>query len=901
MKSLRTIAHASILSLSHFTSSSAVTFVTKATVFDPGRRVVLTAPGYSSINTTSTSSQLVTLLNSWGLLSISLHNKGGSTSDSLYVRPDGVTVKCPRLDQYIDLVFEEPVSPVTFQSALWTVDSNLGVSYDRVIEADTVPNDPLLSSQWPFGPDTLLNAANIRAIRAWDYNRGNSGQVIGVLDQGIDVLHTELDSKFTTLGPYQGGITIDDTLVDWRIPLNGHGTKVTGAMVAETNNSAGVAGLNWLAKVYSIKFMTLSTTVFNPAIKHADSLGLKFLNISYGATLGLDAPAGDYTISPMSLSAYCAWAKDMIIVGAKGNNNVTTFHIPSDLSTVIGVGGVFFDNSKLPSSNWGDDIRISGPASPFQTTQTNNSYAFEGGTSMAAPLVTATLSLMRAANDSLTADEVEEMMYMTAMKEAGDNLTGYDAKTGHGSLHAGRAVQMAATKAAVRFGGTYTSLTLDGAPHIRRFYQNHGYTGGLQTRTYTDVQRYIASRTFTYTFNNDSLRAVIRRRSTIGWPKLDHPDSTREIAYAYYDTVTATNGQKYVPNTGVTVRTAAYYIPNNGANYAPSVGWWPCKNPPCVNAPDIDLQVSILTCKNAGDVDNTCDVTIGDVAYLVAYIFEGAPAPLILDDADPDSSCDISIGDAAYIIAHIFSGGAPPKRSDCVYGSLKLTPTGPGDGFALTDKVGLTVGARAVDSALPISANCQRRLNALDITLRALNGSQLEVANKTKLELFWSQNGEIVRIGLIDKFAKNFIEPGARELLSVKGDFEFVDVRATDIVDSGKVEMIRPQFVRGKFTSGASGASDIRAISFDAVYPNPGNPEMKLTFSLPQAATVTLEIYNTLGQKVRTLTNASFEAGHHSVIWDSRDDAGSAVASGVYFARFISGDYTNSKKMLILK
>jgi hypothetical protein len=79
-------------------------------------------------------------------------------------------------------------------------------------------------------------------------------------------------------------------------------------------------------------------------------------------------------------------------------------------------------------------------------------------------------------------------------------------------------------------------------------------------------------------------------------------------------------------------------------------------------------------------------------------------------------------------------------------------------------------------------------------------------------------------------------------------------------------------------------------------YPNPFNPTTEISFILPQAAQVKLEIYNIMGQKVTTLLDQKLEAGEHIVLWD-----GSNEASGVYLYRLQAGDFAQSKKMLLLK
>ena len=79
-------------------------------------------------------------------------------------------------------------------------------------------------------------------------------------------------------------------------------------------------------------------------------------------------------------------------------------------------------------------------------------------------------------------------------------------------------------------------------------------------------------------------------------------------------------------------------------------------------------------------------------------------------------------------------------------------------------------------------------------------------------------------------------------------------------------------------------------------YPNPFNPATEISFSLPNAADVKLEIFNIMGQRVATLADQHLEAGNHGVIWD-----GSHVASGVYFYRLEAGDFVESRKMVLLK
>ncbi|MBN2828779.1 MAG: T9SS type A sorting domain-containing protein [Candidatus Cloacimonetes bacterium] len=84
-------------------------------------------------------------------------------------------------------------------------------------------------------------------------------------------------------------------------------------------------------------------------------------------------------------------------------------------------------------------------------------------------------------------------------------------------------------------------------------------------------------------------------------------------------------------------------------------------------------------------------------------------------------------------------------------------------------------------------------------------------------------------------------------------------------------------------------------------YPNPFNPETTIAFSLKEAGNVKIEIYNIKGQRINTLVNEVRNAGNHSIVWKGTDSDNRNVASGVYFYRMESQEYTNTKKMLLMK
>jgi flagellar hook assembly protein FlgD len=78
-------------------------------------------------------------------------------------------------------------------------------------------------------------------------------------------------------------------------------------------------------------------------------------------------------------------------------------------------------------------------------------------------------------------------------------------------------------------------------------------------------------------------------------------------------------------------------------------------------------------------------------------------------------------------------------------------------------------------------------------------------------------------------------------------------------------------------------------------YPNPFNPTTNIRYALPVDSRITLEIFNVIGQRVRTLVNDNMAAGYHTMEWDGASDAGSRLASGVYFLRLSATGVNGAK------
>ncbi|TFB12660.1 T9SS type A sorting domain-containing protein [Candidatus Marinimicrobia bacterium MT.SAG.4] len=84
-------------------------------------------------------------------------------------------------------------------------------------------------------------------------------------------------------------------------------------------------------------------------------------------------------------------------------------------------------------------------------------------------------------------------------------------------------------------------------------------------------------------------------------------------------------------------------------------------------------------------------------------------------------------------------------------------------------------------------------------------------------------------------------------------------------------------------------------------YPNPFNPMTRINYALPKASSVSLIIYNMMGQEVIRWNEQNADAGYYSKVWNGKNKQGMLVSSGIYIYRLVAGDFTKTKKMVLLK
>lgn len=393
------------------------------------------------------------------------------------------------------------------------------VEVDVRMRALATPNDTYYSQQWHY----FDNVAGINLPTAWDKTTG-SGVTVAVIDTGI-AAHSDMTANL--VGGYD---FISDSWVardgngrdsnpkdegDWS-PVDGdcgagsyasnsswHGTHVTGTIAAVTNNSKGVAGIAYGAKVQPLRVLGRCGGSLSDI---ADAI----IWASGGSVPGLPANPTPAKVINMSLGGQSscpqtyqnaintAISRGVTIVVAAGNsNNDASYETPANCPGVITVGAVNKSGARSiygggQASSFGNVVDIAAPGSDVlslgntgTTTQSTETYVFKPGTSMATPHVAGVVALMQSVRGSspLTPSQVESIIKNTAKPFP---------TTPNVSLGAG-IVNAAAAVTAAQGGGGGTNQ-----PPVAGFTSSVNSLTATFTDTSTDSDGTIASRSWDF-------------------------------------------------------------------------------------------------------------------------------------------------------------------------------------------------------------------------------------------------------------------------------------------------------------------------------------------------------------------------------------------------------------------
>ena len=179
--------------------------------------------------------------------------------------------------------------------------------------------------------------------------------------------------------------------------------------------------------------------------------------------------------------------------------------------------------------------------------------------------------------------------------------------------------------------------------------------------------------------------------------------------------------------------------------------------------------------------------------------------------------------------------------------------------------------------------------------------------------------------GVFDvRFAGDYrIAPAGEATIEVQATAYPLTIRCANIPESEDVQYVLQEIAgteagaRHSLRSGASiqiqnpevkqlqllarGKEVPTVFALEQNHPNPFNPTTQIRYAIPRDVHVTIRVYNTLGQLVKTLLSEDAKAGRYMVPWNADNDAGQTVGSGIYFYRVDAGEFSDTKKMVLLR
>ena len=330
---------------------------------------------------------------------------------------EDLTAMKAKFDGYCEYV-EQDVSIPVFEDAEHSILSAPDAAYSLM----AAPNDPYLSQQW-YVPA-------LKANDAWDITTGSDSIYVAVIDSGIDRNQPDLadaDIRDGLDAAYSGPCIKD---------YKGHGTNVSGIIVASMNNNEGIAGIAPDVALVPISIQDNEGNIYvsyiTKALYAAADSNCKVINCSFVCS------------NPSALKSAITYAynKGCIIIAGAGNDSSSLLRYPASLDGVISVGSVGEHISWSNFSNYNNMVDVVAPGEKIATTDsfpiTGYYYCYASGTSFSTPCVAAIAALAASRDPTITPLEFEKLLQTTSTDIG---AAGYDVYTGYGIVNAYKLLQ----------------------------------------------------------------------------------------------------------------------------------------------------------------------------------------------------------------------------------------------------------------------------------------------------------------------------------------------------------------------------------------------------------------------------------------------------------------------------
>ena len=803
------------------------------------------------------------------------------------------------------------------------------------------PNDPR------YGSQSQLERLNLP--EAWDVVKGDQGDVlIAIVDTGTQWTHEDLRANLWTNPNEIPGNGIDDDsngFVDdihgWNFradspdafgdgTMSSHGTEVSGAANAVTDNSLGIAGAAWNAKFVpvhtgceEIEFMCYT----DEGVVYAAMIGADIINCSFGGP----------TESVVSRRVYeAAFAEGALSVAASGNDGLNLDRSPSypaSYTVNLSVGGTskFNDFSMF---NYGRSVNVFAPGLLIDVTSPTNSYTNSSGTSFAAPLTSGVAALVKTAFPHFSPGEIREQIRMTAESIDETNFA-YPGLYGRGRVNAFRAVTEEVPWALRMTNYAYANQ--DGSDKIVT-----GDTITVQT-TYKTILGNAVNVEISLQSPDEFVKVTGDPVAGINLPKGD--SVTVEFTFAL---------ESWTPNN----RTLVMYpeITDGTITDSPDIFRIKINQTKAAEHETAALRVSVTGEGNIGYTEFQGDLNAQGVGF--------RPLDRNGNERDPMFEGGLLIARSAERVSDTIRGrdGRTQEEDFILESGESLEFFDPGDLTSQYSRVVLTdvvnwyeVGVRVLQEGFTdnssenedfiilkysVTNRLEQSLDDVYVGLFfdwdvTLGDPATDVARYSSGEhTGWvTDNSGSLLVGtllLTDKDKLNYqaisnpAEIYEDYLESEKwahmsggitqetlGPDDVSQMTSVGPLSIGAEETIVAAFAIIAGTSEADYLANVRSaqalwdnvinapviavespdipqlVELKAVYPNPASGPVTIEFATPVGSVVELDVIDILGRKMKTVYSGHASTGLHRVQWDPRNSAGSPLSRGAYLLRLL--------------
>jgi thermitase len=291
----------------------------------------------------------------------------------------------------------ENVDHVAWNATVSLSPPDLSAATPAASKTNFLTNDPLAASQWALEA-ARFHEAHTLLREAQPVRKA----VVAIVDTGVDGAHEDLRG-ITRQSP---GLKDE----------NGHGTHCAGIAAAVTNNSLGIASLNWDGRFVDVAgYQALSAA----GMGTLESIAQAILDAARDGVDVISLSLGDYSPAPPKVivdAIRYARQQGALVVASAGNAGQDgRTHMPSNIEGVFAVAAIDANLKKARFSNTvgGLSRPLAAPGVDVLSLLPGNEYAPRSGTSMATPMVSGLLGVLRALDPGLTEEEAYALLYET--------------------------------------------------------------------------------------------------------------------------------------------------------------------------------------------------------------------------------------------------------------------------------------------------------------------------------------------------------------------------------------------------------------------------------------------------------------------------------------------------------